>query len=63
MGQEKKERLLRINVVADRLGYSERHVRRLVRDAKISYIRESPRRTLIPEEALEAFRETHKENL
>lgn len=56
------EKLLRVNVAASRLGYTDQHVRRLVRQGKIDYYRESPRKTFIPERAVEAFREQHSEN-
>ncbi|MFA6721025.1 MAG: helix-turn-helix domain-containing protein [Candidatus Cloacimonadaceae bacterium] len=56
MSQE-KEKLLRVNVAAKRLGVTDRHVRRLVRQGKIDYFRASPRKTFIPESAVEAFRE------
>jgi len=49
-------------VAAKRLGCTEQHVRRLVRQGKIDYFRESSRKTYIPESAVEAFREEHSEN-
>jgi excisionase family DNA binding protein len=57
-----QDKLLRVNVAAKRLGCTEQHVRRLVRQGKIDYFRESSRKTYIPESAVEAFREEHSEN-
>ena len=54
--KEEKGKMLLINVAANRLGYTDRHVRRLVRDNKIEAVRESPRKTFIPESALETYR-------
>lgn len=51
-----KEKLLRVNVAAQRLGYSARHVRRLVREEKLEAVRQSPRKTFIPESAVESYR-------
>lgn len=51
------EKLLRVNVAAKRLGYTDQHVRRLVREGKIEFYRPSPRKTFIPEAAVEAFQE------
>jgi excisionase family DNA binding protein len=50
------EKMLRVNVAANRLGYTTRHVRRLVSDEKIEAVRQSPRKTLIPESAVETYR-------
>lgn len=61
MSQE-KEKLLRVNVAARRLGCTDQHVRRLVRLGKIDYLRVSPRKTFIPESAVEAIREEHSDN-
>ena len=55
-------KMLRVNVAAVRLGYSDRHVRRLVNEDKLPSIKESPRKTLIPEKAVEAFKRQHEEN-
>jgi excisionase family DNA binding protein len=57
-----KGKLLRVNVAANRLGYSDQHVRRLVRERKIEAVRQSPRKTLIPETAVEFFKGQHEEN-
>lgn len=57
-----KEKLLRVNVAANRIGKTDQHVRRLVRQGKIDFYRESPRKTFIPESAVEAFRKQHSEN-
>ena len=54
--KQKKDKLLLVTVAAHRLGYTDRHVRRLVRDNKIEAVRESPRKTLIPESAVETYR-------
>lgn len=53
---QNKGKLLRVNVAANRLGYTDQHVRRLVREGKLPKVQESPRKTLIPESAVEAFR-------
>lgn len=56
----RREKLLRVNVAAERLGRTDRTIQRLMRDGKIDYIQESPRKRFIPESALEAFQEqTH----
>ena len=55
------EKMLRVNVAAKRLGFTDRYIRKLVRQGKIDYFRASARRTFIPESAVEAFRE-HSEN-
>jgi excisionase family DNA binding protein len=52
----KQEKMLRVNVAANRLGYTDQHVRRLVREEKIEAVRQSPRKTFIPESAVEAYR-------
>jgi excisionase family DNA binding protein len=50
-------RLLRVNTVARRLGVTDSYVRWLVRQGKLDYIRESPRKTFILESSLEAYQE------
>lgn len=50
-----REKLLGVNVAAKRLGCTDQHVRRLVRQGKIDAHRESERKTYIPESAVEAL--------
>lgn len=57
-----KEKLLRVNVAAKRLGLSDRWVRELVRRGDLAAIRRGERQTRIPESSVEAFREQHEEN-
>lgn len=51
-----RERILRVNNVADRLGLTARRVRQLLKEGKIAYFKESERKTLVPESAVEAFK-------
>ena len=51
------EKLLLVNVAARRLGYTDQHVRRLIRQGKLGALREGPRQTKVPESAIEDFRE------
>lgn len=57
---QKKEKLLLINVAANRLGCTDQHIRRLVREGKIDCVRQSPRRTFIPETAVESLKKKHE---
>jgi excisionase family DNA binding protein len=49
-------KLLRVNVVADRLGVTDRHVRRLISQGKIEGLKLTPRNIRVPETALEEYR-------
>jgi len=52
-----REKLLRVNVAAERLKRTERTIQRMMKNGKINYIEKSPRRRFISESAVEAFRE------
>lgn len=55
-----QDKLLRVNVAAGRLKKTERTIRRMMKDGRINFVEESPRRRFIPESAVEAFQEqTH----
>ena len=53
---EDNEKLLRVNVAARRLEKSCRTVWRLIQTGKLTAVREGPRQTLVPEEAVENFK-------
>jgi len=53
MSQEKN---LRVNNVAARLGLTDRRVRQLIQEGKIAHFKESERKTLVPESAVDAFK-------
>ncbi len=61
MGGE-QEKMLRVNVAAQRLGLSPRWVRELVRRGDLAAIRRGERQTRIRESSVEAFREERSEN-
>ncbi|MFZ5447886.1 MAG: helix-turn-helix domain-containing protein [Thermodesulfobacteriota bacterium] len=48
-------KLLIVTVAARRLGVTDNYVRRLARQGKLDYVRESPRKTFILEDSLKAF--------
>lgn len=50
-------KLLRVNVAARLLGVTDNHVRNLVRQGKLNYVRESPRKTFVLEDSLKAYQE------
>ena len=52
-----REKMLRVNVAAERLKRTERTIRRMMKDGRINFVEESPRRRFIPESAVEAIRE------
>ncbi len=57
----RKEKLLPVNVVAERLQITDRHVRRLVQQGKLEGEKLSERRIRIAEAALKAYQEHFNE--